>query len=291
VEDVLELLAGRLDESVVVLERGVSGYPDGYLVGPVRVFAHPERPDMGVMVEVTGEGCEQLGTLEVLDLAAVLELRASRVDLALDGADFTPKDVRDAWRAGDVRTRSQVPADALPDRQWRTCEWRSTATGDLFGMGARSSRSYVRVYDRRGFTRLELELKAEAAIAAASALREARASGAAALAAVMMAWVRRSVDFVDASSDTNSSRRELLPWWAAFVGAVEAARVRLVDPVTRTLEDAQAWVERQVAPVLAVLERAMGTSALLALVRGGSARWRGRHRALLAQAGGALGTV
>jgi hypothetical protein len=106
----------------------------------------------------------------------------------------------------------------------------------------------------------------------------------------MMAWVRRAVDFVDASSDTNASRRTLLPWWAAFVGSVAAARVRLMEPVVRTLDEARAWVERQVAPVLAILERAMGPRALLELVRAGSGRWRGRHRALLAQAGATLGT-
>ncbi len=52
VGDVFLMFLVRWGESVVVLGHGSLGYVDGYLVGHARVFAHPERLDMGVMVEV-----------------------------------------------------------------------------------------------------------------------------------------------------------------------------------------------------------------------------------------------
>lgn len=275
--EVLGALAGRLRESVVVMERGSYGYSEGYLVGAVRVLASESRPDMGVCIDVTGEGCEQLGLRVLAELRAFLGLKVTRLDVALDECPFTPADLRDAWQSGLVRTRAKVPVDARPDRQWRSCSWRSDAKGDMFTMGARSSTQYARCYDERGFTRFELELKGRAAEVAAGRLLGSDLDG---FAVEALGWVRRFVDFVE-PDDGNVSRRSLLPFWEAFCGLVPRAKVTLEGVLVRTVADVKAWVESQVAPSLALVAAAFGAEEVTRLVKVGRDRWRGRHRALL----------
>lgn len=271
-------LAGRLGESVVVLERGAYGYSEGFQVGPVRVLASESRPDMGVCVDVDGTGCEELGLRVLAELPSALELRVTRLDVAMDHCPFTPAELRDAWRSGQVRTRAKVPEDAREDRQWRSSAWQSRPSGDCFTMGARSSTQYARCYDERGFTRFELELKGRAAEVAAAELLGGELG---AFATGALAWVRRFVDFVDAESATNVSRRSLLPFWEAFCGAVPRARVALEGVAVRTVAQVRGWVERQVAPALALVAEALGAEEVTRLLRVGKDRWRGRHLAML----------
>lgn len=282
VHDVLQFLVARYSESVVVLDRGRHGYTDGYLVGNMRVYVHPERLDMGVMFEVEGEGCEVLGSGEIAHVALELGARASRLDLAVDGCPFEPARLRDAWRAGNVRTRVKVMANARRDRLWRNCEWTEKPDGDMFRMGRRSSTQYARCYDRRGLTRFELELKGEAAAAGANELLEALRSDANAFRMGVLGWVRRFVDFVDRESRGHASRCQLLPFWEAFVAGVDVARVTLAGAVQRTIQEVLAWVDRQVAPSLALLVVGFGKDEVLRIAERGHLRWKGRHRAMLA---------
>lgn len=281
-DSVLSRLAGELSESVVILDGGRNGYTSGFLVGPVRVYANDDRPDMGVMVDVPGSACDELGSQRVAQLVRDLDLRVSRLDLAWDGFPVSPADVRDAWRRDDVRTRCKVPETALEERPWRTSDWRSNHQGDTFSMGARSSTQYARVYDRRGSVRFELEVKGALAAAAGPGVLEAIAAGdSARFADLALGLARRFVDFVDADSDTNRARATLLPWWASFVGAARKARVSLGATVVRTVEQIEAWVRHQVAPALAVLSASHGPGLLSQIAQEGRRRWTGRHLAAL----------
>lgn len=279
---VLGEVVREVGESVVVLDGSNHGYAEGYAVGPVKVYHHEERPDMGVCVEFTGEACEELGAVRVGRLHVGLGLRASRFDLATDHCPFTPAELRDEWRADNVRTRAKVPENARPDRQWRSSDWRSNAQGDTFRMGSRSSQQMARCYDSRGFTRFELELKGDTAQRAAGEFFAAVAMGdAVLLRSRALAWIRRFVDFVDAGEDSNISRAPLLEFWARFVEGVEKATVQLGGEAVRTVERTHTWLERQVASALAVVADSMGADAVLRLIEGGRQRYRGAHRAMV----------
>jgi len=277
VDRVLDHCASTLSESVVVLDHGTKGYPEGYLVGPVRVSVHPGRPDMGVCVDVSGEACEELGHARIADLCEGVDLRYSRLDVALDHCPFTPVRLRDEWRADRVRTRCKVPMDARPDRQWRTSDWREHATGDTFYMGARSSTQYARVYDRRGFTRFELEIKGDLAASIGEELVRATRD-APAFRSLALSMVRRFVDFVDPSTSSNRSRCTLLPFWEKFVAGVARASVSLPGRLARTVAEIDAWIAHQVAPALAVVHAAFGADRLAEFVDQGRRRWTRRHR-------------
>lgn len=278
VDTVLGFLVGELKESVELLDWAGMGYTDGFKVGPVRVLNHPDRPEMGVCVIADGTACEELGLNRIAAIQTGLQLRVSRFDIAFDNCEFTPAMLRDEWRSDRVRTRAKVPENARSDRQWRTSDWRENAEGDTFSMGSRTSNQFARCYDRRGAVRFELELKGEAAAAAAMGLLGLVAIGQGDLfGREAMGWVRRFVDFVDPTSDTNTSRQTLAPFWETFVAGADKAILQLEGVVTRTLEDMQRWVERQVAPVLAALNLAFGTAELKRLAGLGVPRMKGRH--------------
>lgn len=261
--------------------RGALGYARRFEVGPVVVLTDGQGSQaaaMGCHVEASGSACEQLGLAALVELYHELGLRASRIDLAIDGCPFTPSQVWDEWTAGRVRTKVKLAADAVPGREWRSGEWISSASGDTAYLGSRRAARRVRVYDRRDTgTRLELQVRGQAAAAvAADVLSGELGDG---WARGVLGHVRAFVDFVEVE-DGNASRRPLLRWWAAFVGDVERATVRLTGVVVDTFERVAAWVEHQVAPMLAVIEARRGESAVAALLLRGKRRWGPRHTRL-----------
>jgi hypothetical protein len=283
--EVLSTLTDAWGTEVVPLGHGRHGYQDGYQVGEVFVWHHPERSDMGVCVEVPGQACELLGGTEVAWIHRTLGLRAARLDVALDGVPFTPADLREAWEAGDVRTRAKVPKDAREDRRWRKSKWESNNEGDTFTMGSRTSTQFARCYDRRGPVRLELEWKHATAARVADEVLGAIWDESPDVTARVLGWVRRFVDFVDASSSAHASRRALLGWWAAFVGDAQVAAFRLAPTAARTVEAVRDWFELQMAATLAVIREAFGESEVRRLLHQGKKRWRSKHRAVLVAGG------
>ena len=278
VESVLGFLAETLGESVVILDHGRRRYSQGYEVGPVQVYWNPDLERQGVLVQVTGEGCEELGLSKIAAIHSGLGLRSSRLDIAADTDAFTPRALRDEVRLGNVRTRVKVPESAAETRQWRRHTWIEGCDGDTFTLGSRSSEQYVRCYDSRGQTRFELELKGRTAAAAADALLGLVTKGQGNLFAVeALGWVRRFVDFVDATSDANVSRQTLLPFWESFISGADRAQVQFEGVVVKTVEVVRDWVVRQVAPALALLQQALGSDELLGIAEKGLTRMKGRH--------------
>ena len=96
-----------------------------------------------------------------------------------------------------------------------------------------------------------------------------------------MGAVRDFVDFVDRASDVNVSRASLLTWWSAFVGSWDKLSMLIPPKAARSVKQAYEWMQRQVAPMLAVIERAYGPEAVWGLTVGGRERFGRRHRVML----------
>lgn len=288
-DTVLDYVSSLLNgEAVEARASGRHGYTATHVVGPVLVWSSPGRVDC--CVEISGSACEELGLESVAVLYFGLGLKASRVDVAVDHCPFTPSQLREHWMRDQVRSAARVPnVEALearglalrPEYQGvRSCRWHESGTGATFSMGSRQSSQMARCYDTRGFTRLELELKGRRAAYAARDLftvvedRETFAD-------LALGLVRDFVDFVDTDADSNPSRAPLLSFWDAFIGAVARARVALEGAPARTLDDALAWFEHQVAPVYALLREALGSDVLDRVADAGRMRWRRRHVAML----------
>ena len=239
------------------------------LVLGLTVYFDPVADNMPpVLVDIPGTACEALGLAELRALHLALGLQLTRADLAFDGVGFTPRDAAGWVREGNVRCRSQK-RKFIEDLGGK-------GDGETLTLGSRSSTRFLRIYDGRGFTRVELELKEEAARGFGRIL----AADLDGFAASALGVLRDFVDFVDASQDTNVSRAPLLPSWEALVGAVERVKVAVHGRPAPTVERVVRYLERQVSAMLAVYQD-LGHS-VDELVAFGRGRFQHRHRALLA---------
>ena len=220
-------------------------------------------------VNASGEACQWLGFHRVQALVARSE-RLTRVDAAWDGVPFTVGQVAEAYIAKNVRTRARE-ADAYGPLVARP------GTGSTVTIGSRNSGRQVCVYDRRGPVRLEFRLRRGHAEAVRPFLEGAWDEVGPSLLGVLRSYV----EFVDAESDTNVSRRELLPWWEAFVGHVGHVRL-VVERVATSVQRRVRWLRESVAPTMAALVAA-GLS-VEELLLSGRVRQRPSHRALTLQA-------
>jgi len=278
VEGVVRVLVEATGEGVEVRPRGAMGYAIQYRVGGVTVLAEGQGSQaaaMGCHIEIPGGACEALGYGRLLDIARQLQLRASRLDLAVDGCPFTPAQVWAVWEQDQVRSKVKRPADAVEGREWRSGEWIRSASGDTAYLGSRQAARRVRVYDRRETgTRLELQARHHAAAAIQADLM---ATSLADAPARILGHVRAFVDFTQ-GTDTCSSRRPLAAWWSAFCGHVLASKLRLTRVVEDGFERVDHWIRGAVAPIWAAWAVAVGPRAVHEVIADGRLRWHRRHR-------------
>jgi hypothetical protein len=182
-----------------------------------------------VHVRIPGQACEHLGLVNLLSLATLSNLNATRVDAATDFCPFTPRHLLQATEMGLTRTHTQ------------THGWHSNPDGDTFTLGARSSDVFLRCYDMRGFTRTELELKRGHAREFLAALMSRSEDE---FPALWLGALRSCVDFVDSGACENISRAPLLPFWREFVGMFEVFRLapaRVQPVVEKYLKQARKY--------------------------------------------------
>ncbi len=262
VSDVLKLLPGHLLAPIVTHERGArGGYAHSASCGGAVVAWGDDRPD--VLVTMPGAVCEVLGVPGVVAVATDLELEpTSRMDLAWDAHGFTPADCRAAARSGDVVARVQFS-------QRKSSRWMEDGAGAAtYYMGARTSSRMVRVYDRRGPTRVELEVKGERAVLLWRALLSTAEEG---WSACGLAELRGFVDFRDRSSGKRPDYCPLLPWWSEFVQGAERKAI-CIPRERQTLGRAVEWLRGSVEPMLALAHDVFGPSLIHGMLVSGRER-------------------
>lgn len=260
---VLEALSEHLESSPVVRSRGGYGYASSAGVGAGSVYWSPDRDD--VFVVLSGEACEHLGTSGLVALSTDLDLEpSSRLDIAWDVQGISPSDLRSEWSRGNVVTRAHRGS-------W---EWHENGEGTTFYMGSRTSSRFVRAYDRRGPTRIELEVKEDRAVLL---WRSLLAHVEEEWSSTALAELRAFVDFRDRSSGVRPDFCPLLDFWSAFVGEAERGGIVLPRRAPK-LDSMRAWLRRQVAPVLAlVLDADQSPEAMIReLYDNGRSRYRVR---------------
>ncbi|MGE5525322.1 MAG: replication initiation factor domain-containing protein [Rhodospirillaceae bacterium] len=249
-------LADPMDWSKHFVESGSRArYFNSLCFGPLemRLYRLPRSGGNFCSLEIPGEAIETIGQEAIVDYLHRLcegpeKFHVTRLDVAFDGAPFTPADCHEAWKRGDVRCEA--------DR--KSSKWLENAEGHTLYIGSRSSPRFVRIYDRRGPTRVELELKQAWADGLATGIawmpfEEWRIRA--------FSYLRQYLDFVDSSAGASISRAPLLPWWGAFVGNVERAteRVKRPDAALGTLSRARQQLERML-PSLCVYKQGLGVS-------------------------------
>lgn len=235
---------------------------------------------------IPGETCA-VGVDALLQLVTRLRMWSSRskvvrLDLAVDRVPFTPADAYEAVLAGQVVSWVKRGRDGTVSHVWHASN--RDGEGTTLYIGRRSSQRFMRIYDRRGPTRIELELKDAYADAAARELVERRGDDAE-LARFVVGCLREFCDFGVQDGAHGSRNAELLPWWRAFVGDAERIGKLVADrraalSVDRTLR----WVDRAVVPSLAMIVTCYGDAGeelLSAWIDSAKPRLSPRHLAAI----------
>ncbi len=237
-------------------------------------------------VVMPGETCA-VGVDALLQLLTRLRMWSSRfavarLDLAVDGVPFRPMDAYEAVQAGHTVSWVKRGRDGAVSHVWHASN--REGEGTTLYIGRRSSQRFMRIYDRRGPTRVELETKDAYADAVARELVERRGDDAE-LARFVVGCLREFCDFGVQDGAHGSRDAALLPWWRAFVGEAERIGKLVVDrrealSVDRTLR----WVDRAVVPSLAMVVTCYGDAGerlLLDWIDSAKPRLSPRHLAAI----------
>lgn len=273
IDDAIELLNCLTDEGYVQAhDYGHFFYKKCHeFVFGIKVYYEPRVEGMyDYVLEIPGEACDVLG-LESLQLIACNCAKINRFDVAFDGLEVSPREMADWVRKGDIRSR--IKRDHMHLRDALGAE-----LGNTLELGSRQSDAYVRVYDRRGYTRIEVEFKGEKA----ELMRDVLMSSADEFAALAVGVLRSVVDFVDSSSSSNISRAPLKAVWAAFTEGLEKVKLALKGTVEPTVSRNTDHVERNAAAIYMYYRMVGSLSKLLEMGRN---NLKPKHLSLMAKQG------
>ena len=263
--DPLEVIekVGLQELELVMSDSGRYGYEKSYSDGGlINVFYSEKRSDMGVHVEMTGQGVRKFETLmerHGVDWLEVLEhlqsfAKFSRVDLALDEfeglVDFS-----------DIIQKIEKGEHVGRCRSFKVIAGRDSYgahTGTTIYMGSNKSDVMLRVYEKnyerqqKGYevtadiwNRWELVLKHEKANDFVSELLNNGYSFGGLFKGVIGDLIR----FVEPSSDSNKRRWKQSPWWVDFLEGVEPIQLKGKEyqpNLAKTLN----WVEKSTLTAL-----------------------------------------
>ncbi len=204
-------------------------------------------------LEIPGNVLEQFGLEHTRNYLFSLtkvsfDWQCTRIDIPFDNCSFTPAMCNEARNIGEIRTRAH-------QYSWK---WFENNDGNTLYIGTRQSGRMVRIYDKRGPTRLELELRDKWADKVCEILATSPAKY---WLYECMGILRDFVDFVDTKlSGGNISRAPLLPWWNTFIDGIEKAELQ----IGRTHQAVTAMrMERflqRMLPTLCVMRHGLGVS-------------------------------
>ena len=226
-----------------------------------------------VCVVIPGSGCELLGLQKIRSLHGLLNL--TRLDLAFDGGEFSPAMVRDMFLAGEVKTRVRRGS-------W---DWRENAEGRTVYLGSRQSTAYMRVYDRRGFNRIELELKegrADTTFELLFSTEHSESEFVQSFSRTSVGVLRGFIDFIVPHS-SNNALAALNPLWEKLTQGFERLVIKLAPRPAATIQKVHDWIEGQVSAMLVTYQ--MTGKSLNALYKLGKSKMTDRHRSLVLQSG------
>jgi DNA relaxase NicK len=230
-----------------------------------------ETDDEYFHFEIPGKACELLSWEYYQGLESLISSCYSnrysykRIDLAFDNCPFTPMQVEEAIREGKVRSLAKRESLEMHNSPFLLKENGKEGTHTVY-FGSRSSERMIRVYDKRGFTRLELELKDERADLVAKELFQA--NDISKWYTIMIGHLRDFVDFEN-------------PWWSEFVSGKGRAWAVISNPKDIEMEKILNWIDRQVTPALSVVIDTQPEEVMEILLKKGRERRGSKYNLLL----------
>jgi len=273
----------------VRMKKGLNGYLVYLRRGDIVILSDGQVDGMGTHVFMSGEGCRQYEFKHgdrwqgLFRDVFLLGGHFTRLDVAIDDyrGYFRIAEIAEKVEKDEVRTLFKN-ASAMSSYRLGSC---SGAAGMTVYLGSNTSRIKMRIYDKAKqmsvdyfWNRIEIEARDERSNLLAQEIINTNELGR--LAAGVL---KRYVNFIEPSEDSNRSRWDVSKWWDDFLGDVEKVKLT-VKKAQKTLNEVVTWVEKQVAPSLALIKEKYGrafTSFMQYVLFEGKERWNSNHLAIL----------
>jgi DNA relaxase NicK len=232
-------------------------------------------------LEFPGVACEALNwdyfkaLFEYLDGVFPDKFNFTRLDLAFDHVNFTPDQAEEDLIKNNIRSLAKRETLEIFRSPLKPKDNGDIGTKTV-QFGSRSSQRMIRIYDKRGFTRLEFEVKQERSdLIAKDLLKESDDSK----------WFEIAVghlrDFIDFKND----------WWLDFIQGRARANKTVTQPSEKSLEKITRWVGIQVTPALSVLADVLPYGDLNHMIALGRKRRGDKYDLIIENAGRFPGRV
>jgi hypothetical protein len=216
-----------------------------------------KRTNNHARFEMPGQICKaiSLGKLHEFSQACLdrgIRLKCTRLDIRIDGCPFKPFDIAKDIELGRAETRAERGTLKRFDQPLEPDELGKLGTQGMT-LGSRESDRFLRIYDKHGFTRFELECKGSMADAYFYLLQGETEKGFSDLAmGLIQDYIRIDADY-----------------WREFTEGYERAYMKIQEYKDPTLEGIEKYLYVQVSKSLALLYAIKGEAWLTDLLKYG----------------------
>lgn len=236
-----------------------------------KIYLNPVGNKEFFHYEIPGSACDCIDWSYLVALGDLLEgnfpdqYKFTRFDFAFDNVPFTPQQVEEAIKNNDLRSlgkRETLEIHSSPFEERDNGEM-GTYTVQF---GSRTSERMIRVYNKRGFTRLEFQMKDRRAQLVA---RQVCTS------TKQTTWyyivLAHLLDYIEFKTD----------WWEAFVDGNERANAKVSTVKELSMSKLVQWLDKQVIPALSVAMDVLPKETIDSMIKRGRQRRGVRYNLLL----------
>lgn len=286
----LKSLLGLLDQSWDLRDHGFHGYARAEVFNGVTIMYAGRlnadgEDDMGVCVEISGQGCRVLETFGHIEWFSFLgfiyaeenEFNITRLDIAYDDHSG----VLDKFRL-------KIDTDEHYYRsKFRTWEIRYGSQGFTIYHGSKKSSAMIRIYDKaaeRGlydgthWIRVEIMLRDENAAGAVKAYLEKGDLG-----AVFGGMLATYLVYCESSDDSNKSRWLIADYWDQLIKGAERIHIAATPGVDYNIFHLESWLCNTAGGGLKTWLEIFGIDALPEMLKKHKGRINPKHKLLLDQ--------
>lgn len=260
------------------LDHGLYGYSRQLRMGNISVM-YAGAPEMGIHVQMTGQGCREFETHSKLNWKEFFlkcfeyDANFTRLDIAIDDIAYDgdklyftlPMLIR-KLKDGEIRSRFKkgkyITTVRIEDGQ---------ELGSTLYFGQQSSDIQIRFYEKNferlaagkeldkkiiGWNRTEIQTRRERANALALYLVNEDVISETTVGEIAAGVLRNYISFCIKDNDKNKARWKVCKWWDNFLGDVEKLKLTLIAP-DKSVERTMAWLNNSVAPSLAMVFTAL----------------------------------
>jgi DNA relaxase NicK len=229
------------------------------------------NPDDYFHFEIPGQACDLMNPEYFQALEDLLssnyenKYQYKRLDFAFDNVPFSPEEVKRSIKEGKVRSlakRESLHIKSSPFEKRNNGEL-GTYTVEF---GSPNSQRMITVYNKRGPTRLEFQMKDERAHRIACELFQAYD---------IQSWYQIMIghlrDYIDIFT----------PWWDEFTKSIGRAHITVSNPKDVTLEKILEWFDNQISPAFSAIVDTQSPDVINGMINRGRYRRSARYNLLV----------